>query len=193
MDNDHITVTMPYYRSPETVRRAVDAVLGQTHTNLTLIVTNDGDQDTPPWPALADITDPRLVRFELPENRGRYFADAVTLAACDTPWFAIHDADDEAEPTWLSTLLRLNQEQGKKVALTPIRNTDLRLSPPKSVIVPIRRGNPSLDFRVRRTIGDRRRPFRWIHLASWIGVWDTRYLASWVGPTPVTVSDTTPY
>ena len=71
-----ITVSMPYYACPATLGRAVESVLGQTHRDLTLVVVNDGDRRSP-WPLLADIDDDRLVRFDLAENRGRYFADAI--------------------------------------------------------------------------------------------------------------------
>lgn len=100
-----ITVSMPYWRCLSTVRRAVDAVLSQTHASLRLVVTCDGDTVTPPWPALDDIDDPRLVRWTLPANRGRYYCDAAVLAACDSPWWAIHDADDWADPRWLERML----------------------------------------------------------------------------------------
>lgn len=103
-----VTVSMPYFGSPETVRRAVDAVLAQTMTDLRLVVVCDGARPLDPATArdvLGDITDPRLVVFRLDENRGRYFADAVTLTACESPWFASHDADDEADPRWLERML----------------------------------------------------------------------------------------
>lgn len=100
-----VTVSMPYWRCQDTVRRAVDAVLAQTYTDLILYVVNDGDDETPPWDELADITDPRLIRVDLPVNRGRYFADAAVLASATTPWFAVHDADDWAEPFWLDHLV----------------------------------------------------------------------------------------
>lgn len=100
-----ITVSMPYYRTPGTIARAVESVLAQTHRDLLLVVVNDGDDQTPPWPELAHITDPRLIRFDMPANHGRYFADAVVLAACSTPWFALCDADDWAEPGWLADML----------------------------------------------------------------------------------------
>lgn len=100
-----ITVSIPCFRSPATIRRAVEAVLGQTHQDLVCIVTNDGDHQSPPWPHLDDIDDPRLVRFDLPDNRGRYFADAVTLGATSTSWWTVHDADDAARPNWLEAQL----------------------------------------------------------------------------------------
>ncbi|WP_143659105.1 hypothetical protein [Streptomyces sp. SA15] len=40
----------------------------------------------------------KSLRYGLPVNGGRYFADAVTLEACDTEWFAVHDADEWSEP-----------------------------------------------------------------------------------------------
>lgn len=100
-----VTVSVPYHGCPATIRRAVDAILAQTHTDLICVVTNDGDTENPPWPALADITDQRLVRIELGHNRGRYFADAAVFAACTTPWWTIHDADDIAERDWLEVML----------------------------------------------------------------------------------------
>ena len=98
-----VTVSMPYFGCRETVARAVESVLAQTFTDLTLVVVNDGG---PPevWDPLAGIDDPRLVRVDLPENRGRYFADAVVLAACATPWWTVHDADDWSDPHRLDCL-----------------------------------------------------------------------------------------
>lgn len=106
--NETILVSMPYWRCWETVRKAVSSVLGQSYRNLKLVVVNDGDHYcAPPWKHLETITDPRLIRFDLPENRGRYFADAVTLAANPYPFYAIHDADDWSAPKWLANLHRM--------------------------------------------------------------------------------------
>lgn len=114
-----VTVSMPYWRTPATVRTAVEAVLAQTYPDLLLYVINDGDRRTPPWTVLADIDDPRLIRVDLPENRGRYFADAAVLAACDTTWFAIHDADDVAAPEWLEWLLTACEGNGWDACFAP--------------------------------------------------------------------------
>ena len=161
-----VTVSMPYHGCPDTVRRAVDAVLNQTHTNLRLVVVNDGDTEQPPWPALADVDDPRLVRFDLAENRGRYFADAVTLAACTTPWWTIHDADDEAEPTWLEAMLAAAHESGADVVLAAQRVHQLN----------------------GRTITERVKPYhdsdRLAHHAHMAGLWSTTWLRTVGGPHP---------
>ena len=110
---------MPYWRTPATIRAAVEAVLNQTYPDLMLYVVNDGDRREAPWTVLADIDDPRLVRVDLPENRGRYFADAAVLAAVSTPWFAIHDADDVAEPEWLEWLLAAADREGWDACFAP--------------------------------------------------------------------------
>jgi glycosyltransferase involved in cell wall biosynthesis len=102
---DRITVSLPYYRCKPFVRRAVQSILTQTHRTLTLVVVNDGDVD-PPWDELSDIDDPRLVRFGLARNRGRYFADAVVLEATRDPYFMVQDADDWSDKRRCELLLR---------------------------------------------------------------------------------------
>jgi glycosyltransferase involved in cell wall biosynthesis len=99
-----ILVTVPYYQTPWLIRRAVDSILGQTYRDLQLVVVNDGDRGGP-WKWLHDITDRRLIRFDLEKNRGRYYADSVALAACPHEYFTIHDSDDWSESTRIQTLL----------------------------------------------------------------------------------------
>lgn len=103
-DHGMVTVSMPYWGCPRTVRSAVDSVLKQTYENLRLVVVNDGDSPAM-WNPLTGVNDRRLIRFDLPKNRGRYYADAVVLAATDTPWFTVHDADDWSDPMWLYDLV----------------------------------------------------------------------------------------
>jgi glycosyltransferase involved in cell wall biosynthesis len=96
---------MPYWRSPETLRRAVESVLNQTYRDLVLVLVDDGDDSD--FEEVSDITDPRLVRFYLPENRGRYYCDAVVSHACQTPWLTAHDSDDWSEPNRLQEMMRV--------------------------------------------------------------------------------------
>lgn len=94
-----LTVSMPTYQTPPALlTRAVDGVLTQT-VDLRLVVVNDGGT-SPELPA-----DPRLTVLDLPANRGRYFADAVVAAATDVGWFAVHDADDVADPDHYEQLI----------------------------------------------------------------------------------------
>jgi glycosyltransferase involved in cell wall biosynthesis len=88
---------MAYYQVGKDVRRAVDSILNQTHRNVQLVLINDADFDDPPWPYVEDIVDPRLIRYELSENRGRYFVDQVIFEATQPSWWALQDPDDQAE------------------------------------------------------------------------------------------------
>lgn len=115
-----VTVSIPYFRCRPYIRKAVDSVLSQSFARLRLVVVNDGDEDSP-WDQLADIHDPRLVRFDLKGNHGRYFADAVVLNATPDPYFMIQDADDWSEPQRLETLLWKLRESYADASISGIR------------------------------------------------------------------------
>lgn len=99
-----VTVSCAFYRCQDFVRDAVRSVLAQSMSNLQIVVVNDGDP-VGPWGALADIDDPRLVRFNLEQNRGPYFAHEVVRRVARSPYFAVQDADDMSKPHRLDRLL----------------------------------------------------------------------------------------
>jgi glycosyltransferase involved in cell wall biosynthesis len=125
-----VTVSVPMWNASDTVRRAVDSLLGQTITAMKVVVVNDGGPSMV-WEPLKDIDDPRLVRVDLPSNKGRYHADHVVLTKhCKSEWFAICDADDYVEPDWLEVLLA---ETPADVVLAdhwvhPLKNPKVELS-----------------------------------------------------------------
>lgn len=90
-----ITVSMPVWRTPQ-LGRAVESVLAQP-VDLHLVVVADGEP--------VDLVDERLTVFQLETNRGRYWCDAVTLAACQTEFWTPHDADDWSTPDRFPRLL----------------------------------------------------------------------------------------
>ena len=100
-----VTVCIPYFQCRRYIRRAVESVLAQTYPHLTVVVINDGDPDSP-WDQLSHISDRRLVQFDLPVNRGPFFATAVVVNACASPYLLIQDSDDWSVPDRLSRLLR---------------------------------------------------------------------------------------
>lgn len=100
---EELTVSMPTYNTPaHLLERAVDSVLSQTFRNLRLVVVNDGG-----GPIQLNTKDPRLTVFEMGGNKGRYFADAVVLSACRTPFITMHDSDDWSEPERYEEMLNL--------------------------------------------------------------------------------------
>jgi glycosyltransferase involved in cell wall biosynthesis len=127
-----VTVCIPFFQCHRFLRRAVNSILKQSHRDLTLVVVNDADPD-PPWPLLADVSDPRLVRFDLVANHGRYFADAVVVRATDSEYYMTQDADDWSTPDRLETLLRALRSGHADVAVSSIQKFELR----GSVVAPL--------------------------------------------------------
>jgi glycosyltransferase involved in cell wall biosynthesis len=102
-----VVAAVPYYRCRGYVRKAVVSLLEQTHPDIMVVVVNDGDPD-PPWPELADISDPRLRRFDLSGNYGLYFAYGLL----------VQDADDWSAPDRLATLLGKARDDSAVAALS---------------------------------------------------------------------------
>ena len=99
-----VVASVPYFNARGYIRRAVESLLAQTHRRLTVVVVCDGDP-YPPWPELAHIQDPRLVRFSLARNYGPYFAHQVVLGASTDRYFLVQDSDDWSTPARVSALL----------------------------------------------------------------------------------------
>jgi hypothetical protein len=78
---------------------------------------NDADPE-PPWDLLADIKDPRLVRFSLLANHGPYFAAAVVLNATSARYFMVQDADDWSSRTRAACLLARLERDGSDLAVS---------------------------------------------------------------------------
>jgi glycosyltransferase involved in cell wall biosynthesis len=118
MHNDtRVTACIPHFRCQRYLRRAVQSLLDQSHRNMEVFVVNDGDPQ-PPWDVLADIRDPRLIRFDLQSNRGPYFATQVVLSATSTPYFLIQDADDWSSPRRVERLLDALQRDRSDLAVS---------------------------------------------------------------------------
>lgn len=101
-----VTVGIPYRGCPDLVNRAVTSMLGQTYGDVRVLVVGDGDR--PP----VRCRDSRVEVYTMRRHRGTYFARAVALAATDTPWHAVLDADDWAEPEWIERLLQVEGGAG---------------------------------------------------------------------------------
>lgn len=137
-NESQVTVSIPYYQCKKYIVRAVESILNQTYKDLILVVINDGDEN-PPWNELEHIDDPRLIRFELSSNRGRYFADAVVLEATSSPFFLIQDADDWSDPTRIEVLLKNIKEDDSIGAISSsylIRSVDGRIQRNQKILYP---------------------------------------------------------
>jgi glycosyltransferase involved in cell wall biosynthesis len=73
-----VLVSIPYWRTPELVEKAVRSVLKQTHRDLVCVVVGDGDE-----PPLSKVRDSRLVVHSYSTNRGAYFALPARVVCTD--------------------------------------------------------------------------------------------------------------
>lgn len=94
-----VSVIIPTFNRARYLPQAVESVLGQTFTDLELIVVDDGSTDETPA-LLACVTDPRL-RVLRQENRGISTAMNAGLRAVRGPFVARLDSDD----AWFVDLL----------------------------------------------------------------------------------------
>lgn len=102
-----ITIIIPIYRAEAYLAHCVNSILAQSHSNLELILIDDGSPDG--CPALCDAyaaSDSR-VKVVHQENRGVSAARNRGLDAAHGTYISFVDADDWLEPDCLAYLLGL--------------------------------------------------------------------------------------
>lgn len=99
------SVVIPLYNKRPYIRRAVESVLGQTHTDFELIIVDDGSTDGSA-DVLAGIVDARLKLIRQP-NQGVGAARNTGIAHACGAWLALLDADDAWLPHHLAELVRI--------------------------------------------------------------------------------------
>lgn len=150
-----ITVSIPTFKTrPDLLSRSIRSALAQAD-DLRVVVVNDGG------PSLRELPrDDRLIVFELEENLGRYFCDAiVTEAIKDRPeeiWACL-DSDDYWEPDHMERILPFMEDQA---VLSPYwRSREAK-------------GSKTLQRPSRRLQGPI--PDHYVHLGHWCsGAWSS--------------------
>ena len=87
-----VTVVIPAYNAEAYLRQAIDSVLAQTHSDLELLVVDDGSTDGSR--ELAESVDDRRVSVVSGPNRGPGFARNIGLRNAAGSFVAFLDADD---------------------------------------------------------------------------------------------------
>lgn len=112
-----VSVAMVAYNAERFISESIEGVLAQTHSNLELVVIDDGSQDETATIVRAfSGADPRVRLHELPVNRGIPIARAASLELAQGTYFAINDSDDISRPDRLERQVEL-LESNPDVAL----------------------------------------------------------------------------
>src|ERR1700761_5560426 len=101
-----VTAVIPTRNRPELVLRAVRSALGQTYSNLEVVVVVDGP-DPATVAALEELRDPRVRTIALSRNVGGSEARNVGAREARGEWIALLDDDDEWLPEKLEKQMAL--------------------------------------------------------------------------------------
>ena len=105
-----VSVVVPTFNRADVLPRTLQSVLGQTLSEIELIVVDDGSTDNTAE-VVAKINDPRLRFVPLGQNRGGNYARNQGIQASRADFVAFLDSDDEWLPQKLEKQLALiNQD-----------------------------------------------------------------------------------
>jgi glycosyltransferase involved in cell wall biosynthesis len=106
MHPELVSVIIPTYERAHILPRAIRSVLNQTHSNLELIIVDDGSGDNTSV-VVSDIKDERIRYVEFSENKGLSVARNSGLRASQGEFVAFLDDDDEWMPEKLESSLEV--------------------------------------------------------------------------------------
>lgn len=116
-----IGIVLPVYNRESTLRRAIQSVINQAHTNWKLVIVNDCSTDNSL--RVADEfsqKDERISVISNPKNSGSNVSRNKAIKSLNATWFAFLDSDDEWRSDHLSNLIsRIEYFQFKIKAFKP--------------------------------------------------------------------------
>jgi glycosyltransferase involved in cell wall biosynthesis len=111
-----VSVVIPVFNRPLTVRRAIASVLAQTCQDFEIIVVDDGSTDATAS-VVAAMTDSRMTLIRHEQNRGGGAARNTGYRAGSAPYVAFLDSDDEWLPTKLERQLEVFERADDRLGL----------------------------------------------------------------------------
>lgn len=113
-----VSVVIPVYNRETTIMRALDSVLGQTYSNLEVIVVDDGSSDSS-VEMVKKCEDIRVHLICLQGNMGANAARNRGIREAKGEYIAFQDSDDEWVKDKLEKQLQYLEHTGKKVSYSP--------------------------------------------------------------------------
>ena len=109
MENNKVSVIIPFYNGVKWLEEAVQSVLAQTYKNIEIIVVNDGSpEDIQPF--LEKYGDKVIYRYQ--ENQGPAVARNLAMSIATGDYLAYEDADDIWLPTKLEKQIDFMEKNG---------------------------------------------------------------------------------
>jgi glycosyltransferase involved in cell wall biosynthesis len=114
---DTVSVVIPIYNGRETLGRAIDSVLRQTHSPSEIIVVDDSSNDGLSK-SLVHALSPTVIYLRHPRNRGAAAARNTGINAASANFIAFLDSDDEWLPDKLECQLSRMEALGPGTDVT---------------------------------------------------------------------------
>ncbi|AGB39591.1 glycosyltransferase family 2 protein [Natronococcus occultus] len=108
-----VSVIIPTYNREETVSRAIDSVLAQTHEELEVVVVDDGSTDDTES-VLESYDDDRVRPISHETNRGANVARNTGIEHARGKYVAFLDSDDEWKPEKLEAQLDVLEKRSEE-------------------------------------------------------------------------------
>ena len=121
-----ISVVLPTYNRARLLARSIQSVLCQSHTNLELIVVDDGSTDDTPH-IVAACNDPRVRYASHSVNKGAAAARNTGIHIARGDYIAFQDSDDVWRQDKLSAQLRALERTGCAVCVCSRRLLGARI------------------------------------------------------------------
>ena len=122
---EKVDVLLATYNGERFLRPLLDSVLGQSHSDISLIISDDASSDGTKE-ILRDYAarDKRIKLFEQERNLGFVRNFEFLLNKSDAPYIAFADQDDVWAPGKIEIMLSVLKTSGKSLAYTDMRRID---------------------------------------------------------------------
>lgn len=122
MGNPTISIIVPVYNTERHLKKCVDSLLTQTHTNLEIILVNDGSDDSSPQICDAYAAADARVRVLHQQNAGLSAARNAGLDASTGSLIGFIDSDDYIDSNMFEDLLRALEMNDADMSMCGIRH-----------------------------------------------------------------------
>ncbi len=122
LTNPKVSVVIPAYNHEDFIGACIDSVLQQSHTNIELIVVDDGSTDRT-GQIVQSYQDPRIIYFHQ-ENQDAYNALNRGLDMASGKFISILNSDDIYHPLRLERCLRVHRRKRAAAIFTDVQPID---------------------------------------------------------------------
>lgn len=116
-----VSIIIPVYKVEDVIRRCIKSVVDQTHTNIEIIIVDDGSPDCSG--AICDSLakdDDRIKVFHI-KNSGVSYARNFGIQKAKGEVVAFVDSDDIIMPTYISTLIEMMERNDADISCCAFR------------------------------------------------------------------------